>query len=735
MRSYIQCFFLCCYGIFCSLNLLNAQLKDCLIDVTETGTTLPVHLLPFEGSSPNGEKLAVNNLYFLKNGKPWLPVMGEIHYTRVPENDWEQAIRKMKAGGISTIATYVFWNEHEIRQGVFDWTKRRNLREFIRLCQKNGVYVWLRIGPWCHGEQLNGGHPEWIHQMKGKRSNDPVYLKAAQGLFVEIGKQARGLFFKDGGPVIGVQLENEYASGDPDHIHELKKIATGAGIQPVYWSITANTVFRDKELEVIPLQGSYPYRGWEKNGGKATKDFLYGNDQWIMSDALGRLYYDVNLFPRGLCEQGCGSQMTYANRFTVEPHIVEAHLQNQLGRGMNLIGYYMFHGGTQTPGLKEPGHPESYDFQSPVGEFGIIRPSYHNLKIIHHFLRDFGSDLAAMRVIEPKNPVRNELDSQSVRFVAREHNNSGFVFFCNAQVRVSMPDKMVNLSVKLKDETIQFPPFLLKGQTSPILPFNLAAGGILIKYATAQPLARLENGNRTTLVFSALPGVEARFKLDSKTRNVTQELILKPGESRLLQSINNNQLELVLLSGDQALQSWRVNKAGKELLLISSANLQENERGLEWRQVNNPLLKISVLPAGQISSIVNFPGFRVKSKNGFDEFSQAQPVIRHSIKHTGTGSNEVVFSTPGKLRMGISDWLVTLKYLGDSGVLYYKDSLISDHLNHGQEWKFYLKAMPPEKSLTIKIKGQENTPAGKTGQVTLFDVQPEYFFPVFFKKD
>jgi len=95
------------------------------------------------------------------------------------------------------------------------------------------MLVWLRIGPWSHGEQLHGGHPDWINSMKGKRLNDPKYLKESAKLYQQVGMQTQGLYFKDGGPIIGVQLKNGYATGDQDHIDTLKQIAIKNNIIPV----------------------------------------------------------------------------------------------------------------------------------------------------------------------------------------------------------------------------------------------------------------------------------------------------------------------------------------------------------------------------------------------------------------------------------------------------------------------------------------------------------------------
>ena len=133
------------------------------------------HLLLGTNRNPSGDSLSANSLYFTRNGKPWYPVMGEIHYVRMPEQDWEASIIKMKASGIDVIATSVFWIYQEEEEGVFDWSGRRSLAKFASLCKKHDMNLFLRIGPWCHGEGRNGGIPDWSMNIEGgiRRNNQP----------------------------------------------------------------------------------------------------------------------------------------------------------------------------------------------------------------------------------------------------------------------------------------------------------------------------------------------------------------------------------------------------------------------------------------------------------------------------------------------------------------------------------------------------------------------------------
>lgn len=682
----------------------KAQIRNYSLDASSLENIPPVPI-GMSGTSPDGTVLFANSRYFQKDGRPWFPVMGEMHFIRYPEQYWEDEILKMKACGISIVATYVFWNAHEYPKGVWNWTGIRNMRRFIELCGKHHMYVWLRIGPWSHGEELYGGHPEWISDMKGKRSNDPAYLRESNVLFEQIATQAKGLFFKDGGPVIGVQLENEFASGDIEHVGTLKKMALKNGIEPVFFSVTANTVFHDDKMEAIPLQGSYPYRGWESGGGGPTKDFLYGDDQWIMTDALGKVFYDVHKYPRGLCEQGCGSQVTYQNRFTVEPHVVEAHLQNQIGRGMNLIGYYMFQGGTQLPGLKEVGYPESYDFQAPLTEFGFLRPSYRDLKILHLFLKDFGEELAPMQVVRPAEPVKNERDTENLRYAARLSGDSGFIFMCNTQVRVPMPDKRFRMHVKLKNETIDFPRSELrfKGQTTAIIPVNLSVNGALMKYATAQPVSRIYSPGEEVLFLMEVKGmnVELAFtrnsigKMVAKGWNKTvkgNRIFLTPGKGRVVNIVSSDgrHSRIVLLSRVQAENSWRVREGQQDLFVISDADLVFSQNEIQCRQLNNRNFSMETFPAVNIS----IPGTSASktSRDGvLTKYRWAVPAAIPSVKIDNVSPDHSVVQIPSSFSPDISDIAVEVRYKGGSATISTNDTVITDHLFHGQPWQFGLK--------------------------------------------
>ena len=110
-------------------------------------------------TNPNGERIDVTNLYFERDGKPWVPVMAEYHFVRAKVSEWHEELFKIKAGGATIVSTYIFWIYHEEIEGEFDFSGDLDIRKFVKEAERVGLEVFLRIGPWVHGECRNGGFP------------------------------------------------------------------------------------------------------------------------------------------------------------------------------------------------------------------------------------------------------------------------------------------------------------------------------------------------------------------------------------------------------------------------------------------------------------------------------------------------------------------------------------------------------------------------------------------------
>lgn len=686
--------------------------------------------LKLGGSNPSGERIEVNSYYMSVGGKPVIPVMGEFHYSRYPECQWEEEILKMKAGGVTVIPTYVFWSIHEEKEGVFNWEGNRNLRKFLSLCQKHNMWTVVRIGPFCHGEIRNGGLPDWLFAKPLEiRSNDANYLKYVKRLYEEIGRQLEGLYYKDGGTIIGTQIENEHQHsaapwgitypGEPKdmtsatydanitmigvsvqgkkittadlgdlHMKTLKKMAEEAGIQTPLYTATGWGNAAVIGEEAIPVTAAYTYPFWAKPG---MSPFCMFKDIQKNPD-YAPVRYDTEKYPSFCAEMGVGIQMIYTRRPIVTAKAAEALMVRTLGSGANGIGYYMYHGGS-TPKMgptaffsDEPmGMPKiSYDFQAPLGEFGLEHGSYRALRLLHLFLNDFSSQLAPMETVLPKGYEQMTPDNrETLRYAARVKGKSGFVFMVNFQdhdtARVDQKDLCLRL--KFADETLRIPSqgtFTLPKDESLILPFNFQMEDALLKYATAQLLLKLDDKGMDHYFFFVPGGIRPKFVFDKTTvagkHCYTPEAGLK--STFMVKTSGGKRFKVTTLTREQALNACKVD--GK-LLITSSMVLPEAGR-------------VRLLNMGD-------PVFRYveySSAKGFKEQMKEVPSVQPEYTFRKVGSRRLAVRFSGKEYPQVNDYFLRLDYTGDVAMAFLKGELVLDHFYYGAPWQISLKRFQQE---------------------------------------
>jgi hypothetical protein len=526
------------------------------IDLTNTDSSVISGQLKMGGKNPQGVELNTNSRYLTMNGQPWVPVMGEFHYSRYPESEWREELLKMKAGGIDIVATYVFWIHHEEVEGQFDWSGQRSLRHFVELCGQLGLKAVMRCGPWCHGEVRNGGLPDWILQKGWKtRTDDPDYLKKVRVLYGEIAAQLKGLLWKDGGPVIGIQVENEYG-GPAEHLLSLKRIAQEAGLDVPIYTRTGWPGLRTPMPfgEILPLFGGYAEGFWDRElmpmPGRYWAAFRFSplrTDSAIATDLLGNREAkdpsDVRQYPYLTCEIGGGMMNSYHRRILIDPADVESTVLVKIGSGSTLPGYYMYHGGenpdgklstlqeTQATGFWNDLPVKNYDFQAPLGEYGQLRPQYDLLRRLHLFLHEWGTVLAGMPISMPDQRPRGRDDTATLRWAVRSDGVSGFIFVNNYQRLQSMPAKPnVQFELKLSSGSLWVPaiPITIPSDTRFIWPFNLDLGhGVRLTWATAQPVCAVDDGNVRTVFFAETRGVPATFALTPTRETVAAGFSLR----------------------------------------------------------------------------------------------------------------------------------------------------------------------------------------------------------------
>lgn len=686
--------------------------------------------LKLGGSNPSGERIEVNSYYMSVGGKPVIPVMGEFHYSRYPECQWEEEILKMKAGGVTVIPTYVFWSIHEEKEGVFNWEGNRNLRKFLSLCQKHNMWTVVRIGPFCHGEIRNGGLPDWLFAKSLEiRSNDANYLKYVKRLYEEIGRQLEGLYYKDGGTIIGTQIENEHQHsaapwgitypGEPKdmtsatydanitmigvsvqdkkittadlgnlHMKTLKKMAEEAGIQTPLYTATGWGNAAVIGEEAIPVTAAYTYPFWAKPG---MSPFCMFKDIQKNPD-YAPVRYDTEKYPSFCAEMGVGIQMIYTRRPIVTAKAAEALMVRTLGSGANGIGYYMYHGGS-TPKMgpaaffsDEPmGMPKiSYDFQAPLGEFGLEYGSYRALRLLHLFLNDFSSQLAPMETVLPKGYEQMTPDNrETLRYAARVKGKSGFVFMVNFQdhdtARVDQKDLCLRL--KFADETLRIPSqgtFTLPKDESLILPFNFQMKDALLKYATAQLLLKLDDKGTDHYFFFVPEGIQPEFVFDKTTvagkHCYTPEAGLK--STFTVKTSGGKRFKVTTLTREQSLNACKIN--GK-LLITSSMVLPEAGR-VRLLNMGDPVFRY-----------VEYP-----SAKGFKEQMKEVPSVQPGYTFRKVGSRRLAVRFSGKEYPQVNDYFLRLDYTGDMAMAFLKGELVLDHFYYGAPWQISLKRFQQE---------------------------------------
>lgn len=599
-------------------------------------------------TTPSGLKLGVNERYLTLNGRPWLPVSGEFHFSRYPRAQWEDEILKMKAGGVDIVSTYVIWIHHEEVRGQFDWTDQRDLRAFAGLCAKHGMLLIVRIGPWDHAEVRNGGLPDWVLKQGPTRENDPAYLASVRTWYGQIGQQLRGLLWKDGGPVIGIQLENEYARQGPlagaAHILELKRIALASGLDVPLYLITGwdNAVVPPRA--VIPVYGGYPDAPWDDSMDKLPPAEIYAfriQNRVASNSRTGSGQPDPSNFaadplPYLTAEIGGGIEDTYHRRPVIAPDDIAAMAPVLLGSGVNLYGTYMFQGGENPDGklstLQESqatGYPndlpiKSYDFQAPLGEFGQERASFRKLKVVDYFLNDFGADLAPMIVHAPDALPRDPADLSLARVAVRSRGDSGFIFLNNYVRGATMPvRRAMQFEIRLpgnhgKPAALKVPrrPVALPSGAYFIWPFNLHLGGATLRYGTAQLFTRIDNGGIETVYFEALPGIVPEFAFDATTVRtvkassgdvVTDSRVIyvsgiEPGVDSSVDVVSSagKSLRFVVLTAREAEDAWRVRLGGNDHLLITAqdfvADPEAQPERIWLRSLDRPQFQFTITP-------------------------------------------------------------------------------------------------------------------------------------------
>jgi len=562
-------------GLLLALSLSNGLLGSLAGAAPLTlSVPLPGNPAPAESfnmgtaANPAGSGISLDRHSLLLDGRPWTPVMGEFHYSRYPENEWLAELRKLKAGGIDIVATYVFWIHHEEIEGQWEWAGDKNLRKFVELAGEAGLKVIVRCGPWCHGEVRSGGLPDWVVARGQTRSEDPAFLASTRLLYEQIAAQVKGLLWKDGGPVIGIQLDNEYG-GPASYLLALKQIARDAGLDVPLYTRTGWPALKTPMPfgEIVPLYGVYAEGFWDREltsmPGNYWAGFHFSTlrvDSNIANEALGRRNTkdadDVARYPYLTCEIGGGMMSSYHRRILVDPRDITSTTLVKLGSGSVSPGYYMYHGGTNPEGrlttlMEEQGTAitnwndmpvKNYDFQTALGQYGQPRPQFYGLRPLHLFLHSYGANFARMATVLPDVRPAGKDDVTTLRWAARADGRGGFVFVNNFERGRDLPAKAgVQFALVFPEGgPVTFPsaPVTIPSGAHFFWPVNMPLGGSAnLVHATAQPVAY--DAKTRTHYFMQTAGIPVEFLFTGTRIMSPQEHVkinfqhasgLKPGD-------------------------------------------------------------------------------------------------------------------------------------------------------------------------------------------------------------
>lgn len=696
--------------------------------------------------------------YLEKDKKPFFPMMGEFHFSRYPEEFWEEEICKMKAGGIDIISTYVIWIHHEEEEGVFDFSGQRNLRRFLELCEKWDVKVFLRIGPWPHGEVRNGGFPDWLVKKGYERFHlqpDETYFSYVKRYWTKVYEQAKGHFLdeirtgenpgrediageghkadtcgpvmqSEEGCIIGIQIENECGHvGGPggregnEYIRTLTAMAKEIGYRAPYW--TATGWGGAVTWELLPVMGGYCDAPWNPALEKLPPNRNYlitdvRNDGNFLQDydVPLALTFDKEKYPYLTAELGGGTQVTHRRRPWLKPEDTAAMAFSKLASGCNMLGFYMYHGGTNPRGrlsaLQESTAtgsycdvPElSYDFQAPIREYGQISETCRELKLFSLFLHAFGSDFCKMPArfseVQKKFDIN---DMAHYQMSVRRNGRQGYLFVSNYQRNYEKAyHPQVNLTVELTDETICYPRQSVENGDFFFYPFHFPMKNLELRWLNGTPLSQLDD--KIWLFYGKYP--------------LQYELTGCPDQTESEKMIAGAHQAIVLLTREAAKNVWRLSN-DRHSVYMSENPVLETEKGtaaiVRSDSASDTVYRISTEKAEGWEDVEIVPDFMQVSGDRSQLHIQRKVLEKpendvvcdwRMLEHGDRYDTYLIKLDDKKSSdRSVGDVFLQFDYEADLSELYLGEEKIADAYYIGEKWEVGLKRFGFPKELILRI--------------------------------
>jgi len=540
----------------------------------------------------------------------------------------------------------------------------------------------------------------------------------------------------------------------------LRKMAVDAGLITPFYTVTGWDNAAVPDHDVLPVFGGYPDAFWDRKIVMMPPNPNYFFNPLRLEENVGpdlrakRPETDSRFagYPFLTAEMGGGMQVAYHRRPLMAPDDVAAMIVTKLGSGANLYGYYMFHGGVNPDGKlttlmesQATGYPndlpvKAYDFQAPLGAFGQMRDSLRRVKSFHLFLHDFGSELAPLAPVFADAKPAGLADTTTLRAAARMEGDHGFLFVNNYERNYPLSaHPAVQFRLKTPSGTLTIPakPAAIPSGAYFIWPVNLRLGaGALLRYATAQPLARIGD----TVFFFATPGIAADFAFDG---DVTFQAV-KPSTAV---AFTVGGVKIVLLTREQAENCWRGEVDGQERLVLSPAGVFFEGGRVHLRSRDNTKLTAAVFPKPALASqgadgvfatyAAAVPARKIEVK--LEAVRAAQPSVPVKMgKEVAISPSDADFDRAGVWRVTVpplppGEVFLEIDYSGDVARLYSGSHLLLDDFYLNGKWEigmkrygsgvFDLKILPLRKDAPIYLS--KDAPR-EVAAVTSVRAEPEY---------
>ena len=568
-----------------------------------------------------------------------------------------------------------------------------------------------------------------------------MYFEYVKRLYAEIYNQVKSLFYKDNGPIIGIQIDNEYGhchglKGDEGrkHMMTLKKLAVDTGFDVPFYTATGWGGAIVVEGEFLPVMAAYVEGSWEQHIDKVPPNINFvftsvRDDLTVGSDlADTKIYeptYNMYDYPFATCELGGGMQATYQRRPIITVDDTEAMAFVKLGSGAAMLGYYMYHGGTNPLGQlstlqesRETGSPNdlpklSYDYQAPLNEYGLTNPSYKALRRLHLFVKSHEEMLAKSSCCIPNDRQIRPDDPSTLRYAVRYLDNTGFIFINNYQHNLEMePQESLLFSVNVNGEEISFPAISLKPGQWRMLPFNLDLSGIMLKCSTMQPLSTIRHPESHYYFFYGEPGQEIEYHFDPRTVKEVISGNIEQDDAKLVISqqfandcgildpiILRNDLgikvHIVTLTKEQASNFNLYQLNGETYALISDKDIFLDENQVQCLSVGIPeatVLAFPELPEGQIiSKYITNEKVSIFSKYHITWNPVNPKVTLEQMGTTSEGHLRYRIMSDQDILNGCGDVFLNIDFEGDVAEITHNGELKADYFYNGLTWRIGLK--------------------------------------------